>query len=57
MMKKLFAILLATGMLVCLTACGGNTNDEENTPQTTTTTQGFTFEDEGVFNDAELSWD
>ena len=59
-MKKIALVLLALTLLVCLGACGDNKPAEDNDTATTTTptqaTNGFEWEDDGVFNDAELSW-
>lgn len=55
-MKKMLIGLLAVMMLVGLCACGNNDADKDTTPSTTTTTNGFTYENEDVFNDAELDW-
>ena len=58
-MKKIILALLALTLMVSLCACGGDKPADEDTNQTTTTTQAndFDWEDDSVFNDAELSWD
>ena len=58
-MKKALSLLLALVICLSLCACGGDKPADEDTNQTTTTTtqaNDFVWEDDSVFNDAEIAW-
>lgn len=57
--KRILCLMLAMALTFALCACGGNSEDNDDTTPTTSTTansEGGNLEGDNIFNDAELDW-